>query len=573
MRVLARFMIGLFVAVSLVASAFAQTPAAVTAAVEALGAALGRPLALDDLTNWRYRIELWQESNLGCPALGAGTPLNAPVNVYIVTLDYQGASYEYRTTEARDIAFFCGANFTVTPTPPTPIGALSQSTAIPGGIVTPEPCPTAFAGYLPPRLQIGAGARVEVGGVPNRLRDAPNVNALQIGMINPGGTATVVGGPSCDSVSQIVWWRVNYNNVIGWTAEGVLPDDYFVAPIGVVATSTPFVAPRAPVVPLPEERSVITPAAVVNASSVRELGRIPLTSYPKFAFAPDSSIVVVATLNEAITAYQLPALTLDPLSFADVPTDVLALTFAPDGQAIAFGTLGGEIWRFDLQTETARRVAVLPNGTPIYDIAVSADGSIAVSAGQTYGGGETPLVSVYDPTTGAVRFTRAVDGLFGTGIAFDARGDALLVADSSLNTLDAADGSPFFDPMVINDPRLSAIAVAARADGTQRTAFTTGSGVGVFNRGLSDFIRLTLPGADQRGLSALAVAFSPSGDLIAASSGVIEGADQGGEVTLFDPTVDFARASIPLVSGDIAFSPDGTLLAIATGTGLVFYGV
>ena len=118
------------------------------------------------------------------------------------------------------------------------------------------------------------------------------------------------------------------------------------------------------------------------------------------------------------------------------------------------------------------------------------------------------------------------------------------------------------------------MALVQRADGTQRTAYTDGGSVAVFNDGLSDLVSLTLPGVAQRGLFATRVAFAPSGDLIAAASAPGEGSPaQGGEVTLFDPTADFSLISLPVLASGLAFSPDGTLLALATGEALIVYGV
>jgi LysM repeat protein len=61
-------------------------------------------------------------------------------------------------------------------------------------------------------------ARV-TAGLPNRLRLTPDSGGAVIGEIPGGATFSIVGGPQCGSEGWL-WWQVNYNGTIGWTAEG-----------------------------------------------------------------------------------------------------------------------------------------------------------------------------------------------------------------------------------------------------------------------------------------------------------------------------------------------------------------
>jgi serine/threonine protein kinase/pSer/pThr/pTyr-binding forkhead associated (FHA) protein len=104
------------------------------------------------------------------------------------------------------------------------------------------PTPTAFPtivgsngdicpGSPPTRLQVGITARVEPGGVANRLRDNPGISiGQQIGQMPPESRFRIIGGPVCDAEQQLRWWQVDYNGVIGWTAEGV-GEEYYVGPL------------------------------------------------------------------------------------------------------------------------------------------------------------------------------------------------------------------------------------------------------------------------------------------------------------------------------------------------------
>ncbi len=84
-------------------------------------------------------------------------------------------------------------------------------------------------GFLPSRLRIGEQARV-TPGIPNRLREAPDASSPQVGSIPGEGVFTVMDGPVCDVTNGIAWWYVDYQGVLGWTAEGQ-GDEYWTEPL------------------------------------------------------------------------------------------------------------------------------------------------------------------------------------------------------------------------------------------------------------------------------------------------------------------------------------------------------
>jgi hypothetical protein len=79
---------------------------------------------------------------------------------------------------------------------------------------------------LPARLRIGITARVTEGGLPSRLRAAPDTAAEQLETIPQLEAFEVVGGPECDEAQQLRWWQVDYQGTVGWVAEGV-GDEYY----------------------------------------------------------------------------------------------------------------------------------------------------------------------------------------------------------------------------------------------------------------------------------------------------------------------------------------------------------
>lgn len=86
---------------------------------------------------------------------------------------------------------------------------------------------------LPNRLMVGSLGRV-TPGLPNAVRTAPGTqrsgsNSVVIGYIPGGGVFTVQGGPQCASDGRW-WWYVNYNGLVGWTAEGEGYNTYWLEP-------------------------------------------------------------------------------------------------------------------------------------------------------------------------------------------------------------------------------------------------------------------------------------------------------------------------------------------------------
>ena len=97
-------------------------------------------------------------------------------------------------------------------------------------------CAARFEGYLIPRITIGSGtAQVVAGTVPNTLRAFPSVDdaeAPRLGVIQPSRVLDrVISGPACNQ--GFVWWLVEIDSVVGWTAESnESSNDYFLEPAG-----------------------------------------------------------------------------------------------------------------------------------------------------------------------------------------------------------------------------------------------------------------------------------------------------------------------------------------------------
>jgi hypothetical protein len=67
-------------------------------------------------------------------------------------------------------------------------------------------------------LPIGQPAYVLAGRGANNVRSQPSLSGELMGSIPEGAVFDILDGPVC--ADNIIWWRVNYKRLLGWTAGG-----------------------------------------------------------------------------------------------------------------------------------------------------------------------------------------------------------------------------------------------------------------------------------------------------------------------------------------------------------------
>ncbi len=187
-------------------------------------------------------------------------------------------------------------------------------------------CPPEYTGWLPPRIAIGrANARIAAGSIPNRLRAQPSITAAQIGEIPTGRILdAVVDGPACKE--NFVWWQVQVDGAVGWTAESdVKANVYYIEPLepaASIAAASPPPAAKAAKLSAMHSLPAASPHSLTWSPSslalIHDNGKIAVYSYPGFA---------------DITAhYHLPA-----------ALDATAIAFSAAGPFLAIGSRDGRV--------------------------------------------------------------------------------------------------------------------------------------------------------------------------------------------------------------------------------------
>ena len=520
-----------------VLAAHAQVPAPppqITFALNALSSQLGRPITMLDLTSWTYTQNLYTDTALGCPYAN-GTAAPQGISGYTFNLVYQGISYDYRVAADGSVIFPCDPNFLGQPQP-TPEGTN---------------CPAGYGGFLPPRLEIGGQGHIGESGTANRLRALPSVDAQQIGLIQPGTTVDIIGGPSCEEASHIIWWRVSANDVIGWTAEGVPPDNYFLSPVNA----------------LPAERSLIT---TDNVGTLATVTTIPLAGVTTMSFSTSGALAAFGG-SAGLSVYNLATLTLDN-DMSDPNGAVTAVAFSPDGRYLAYGKQDGGLLIADTLAKSWTMLVQLAN-IPIDSLAFSpgTDYLLAAGSGSPTGAPGVPSAwQIFDVPNQHMIATMPT-GSWVHGVGFSGDGTLFAWVDSALHVVQVTSGADV-RTIPLAQPTSSGLLWRPAPVGAlpqPEIAFADGSRIRLTN--VQSNVEQTyiadpdfLPGS---------ISFSHDGALLAAMS-VSTNTATGSVVNVFDSeTGDVISNSLWAASTAITFSPDGTLLAIASADQVIVLGV
>ena len=374
-------------------------------------------------------------------------------------------------------------------------------------------CPPGYAGFLPPRIDIGRRtARSASPNFANRLRAAPDAKAELLAEIPPRQILNaVLDGPACQG--SYIWWQVSLDGVIGWTIESDSKANfYYLEPY-----ARPSLKPQTPAeLPQQPSRRVIDgPAAPIDTIAL-----LDAPDARNVAFPPDGSLLAV--VGGTATFFTAP-------EFAPVSTDSLfgeRLAARLDNPAGAIQSLA---W-----SQAGEKLALVSGrDLQVWDI----------QRDERLWHYRFPL----DLRSAA--FSRDDKWLALTGFAERTKQSALWIYDRhgelTLSRALAAAGAP-------------STVVAAPNDGYGDFVYSSADKLRQLDLGSGESRAIyQMAGVNLRGL-----AFNPGGGLLALA---LDSAGMGWAALLDAGDADAPGKSLRLDAAALAFSPDGRYLAITAG--------
>jgi hypothetical protein len=341
----------------------AQSPETQRAVLNDLNRRTGQTLEFNFFSSWNWSFGTYNYviNQGGCAAAPAAAPTTGDWQRYNIT--YQGLTYNYIVADNAQSVILCNeASLVVTVAVPTiaPLPTLTPSPVATASNQSSTVC------ELPPRLEIGEYARVSPGD-PNWLHDEWLRSSEKIGEIPANAYAYVMRGPICDAQSGMNFWFVTYENLTGWTSEG-LDGEYWLYPAGgrpvIMDTNVDLLA----------EHSLEAAIAERHPDGITAM-----------IFTPNGWNLVTGDSSGAVQVWYISNNA--PSDTVEHPGGVASMAFNSDGSLLATGGLENTIYIWQPSPRPLTEVARIVTGSKVNALAfgsnqmlaaVNADGSVSV---------------------------------------------------------------------------------------------------------------------------------------------------------------------------------------------------
>lgn len=434
-------------------------PAPINDALADLNQRLGTNYTLNDF-NWFWEQQNYEDTSLGCPIEGE-VYTQQQVVAYRFVFTVEGNIYDYRVTADRNTVRLCSV---------TPEGEVTEDQAEDLSL-SPDydnplcPAPPEDISYMPTRLTVESQARV-LPGLPNNVRAEPSLQGEAIGEIPGEGIFSVLQGPICGEEGYL-WWQVDYDGFVGWTAEG-RNYEYLLEPLP------------------PAQLPTLTPINADNIAQIAEVARIQGNLGRAVAFAESTEVetpgrlVTVGGLGgEGAWVYDLTDISASP--YTPAGTDVLtAIDFGIDPRVALFGSRDGGLRLWDIRPNAGlvERAFLQAHDSPLNAVAYNSTSTLlAGSGGRAFlredQGDNLYAISIWNTENVAL-----VGGLRGhtdevTGLAFAP--DTNILYSGSLDTTLRVWDTASLQNILMVDLSEPITSLALSADGTM-LALGTGNG-------------------------------------------------------------------------------------------------
>lgn len=214
-------------------------PQVVNQAVADLSGRVGVQLTLNDIWQWQWSGDVYPDASMGCPQPGQ-TYAQVMTGGFQFLLTYGQTTYDYRVSDDGTNVILC-QTYPVGTAPdldiPLDPDAIVQPPVTDDPLPAVPPAEIACPDVLPSRLDVGVQAQVSPAIGRLNVRTEPGLEHPAVNQLTGSSVVNILTGPICDT-ANITWWQVEFDEFVGWAAEGRL-GFYYMQPVTAPAEMVP----------------------------------------------------------------------------------------------------------------------------------------------------------------------------------------------------------------------------------------------------------------------------------------------------------------------------------------------